>query len=74
MNGIQWLFNGNNFIIAPNQLQAAYTDLRHREELIDFINKDKGLQEPYIMTLMSKCPLEQDDLEGEQMGYIQTGK
>ena len=49
---IRWVLNRKDMFLAPNQLQASYTDVRHREELIDFINKPGGLKEPYILTLM----------------------
>jgi hypothetical protein len=43
--------NGKDIILSPNQLQAAYTDVRHWEELIDFINKNRRPKEPYTLTL-----------------------
>jgi len=36
--------------------------------LVDFIDKNGGPKEAYILTLMFKCTLEQDELEEEYMG------
>ena len=47
---ISWVSNGKDMVLAPKQLQASYTDVRHWEELIDFINKKGGPKEPYSMT------------------------
>jgi len=60
--------NGNDIVLSPNQLQAAYTDVRHWEELIDFINNNEGWSEPYILTPKFKCMLEQAELEEQYMG------
>ena len=65
---ISWVSNGKAMVLAPKQLQASYTDVRNWEELIDFIDKNGGPKEPYIMTSMFKCPLEQDKLQEEYMG------
>jgi hypothetical protein len=54
---IRCVSNGYNISLSPNQLQAVYNDERHWEEQIDFINKNKHLKEPYILTLRSKCTL-----------------
>jgi len=60
--------NGNDNVLSPNQLQAAYTDVRHWEELIDFINKDGRPTEPYILASKFKCTLEQAELHEKYMG------
>jgi len=39
--------------------------LRHREELIDFIDKNGCPKESYIPTLRFKCTLEQKELDEE---------
>jgi len=65
---IHWVSNGKDMVLAPTQLQALYTDVRHWEQLVDFINKNGGPKEPYILTSMFKCTLEQDELEEEYMG------
>jgi len=61
--------NGNNIILSPNQLQAMYTDVRHWEELINFINKNRCPTEPYILTSKFKCTLEEAELDKEYMGF-----
>ena len=55
---ICWVSNGKDMVLAPKQLQASYTDVRHWEELIDFINKNGGPKEPYILTSKLKSTLE----------------
>jgi len=42
---IHLVSNGNDMVLAPKQLQTLYTDVRHWEELVDFINKNSGLKE-----------------------------
>jgi len=42
--------------------------VRYWEELVDFIGKNGGLKDPYILKSMFKCTLEQDELEEEYMG------
>ena len=71
---ISWVSNGKDMVLAPKQLQASYTDVRHWEELIDFIDKNGGPKEPYIMTSMFKGTLEQDKLEEEYMGIYTHGQ
>ena len=69
-----WVSDGKNMVLAPKQLQASYTDVRHWEELIDFLDKNRGLKERYIMSSMIKCTLEQDELEEEYMGLYTHGR
>jgi hypothetical protein len=59
--------------VAPKQLQASYTDGRHREEMIDFIDKHGGLNKPYIMALILKLTWEQNKVEEEYMGLYIIG-
>ena len=42
--------NGNNDPTSSMQFQGSYTDVRHWEELIDFIEKNCGPKEPYCLT------------------------
>jgi len=60
--------NGNDMVLSPNQLQAAYTDVRRWDTLIDFINRNGRPTEPYILTSKSKRTLEQAELDEEYMG------
>jgi len=55
---IHRVLNGKEMVLAPKQLQAPYTDVRYWEELIDFIDKNGGPKESYIMTSMFKHTLE----------------
>jgi hypothetical protein len=63
---------------APPWIGAVgwYTslDVRHWEELVDFIDKNGGSKEPYILTYIFKCTLEQDELEEEYMGIYKHGQ
>jgi len=72
---IHWVSNCNDMVLAPKQLQASYTDVRHWEVLVDIIDKHGGPKEPYILTSMFKCTkLEQDELEEEYMGIYKHGQ
>jgi len=44
---IHWVWNGKDMVLASKQLQASYTDVRHWEELGDFINKNGSPKEPH---------------------------
>jgi len=66
---IRWVSNGKDKVLAPKQLLASYTDVKHWEELIAYINKNGRPKDPYMMTLMFKCTLMQDKLEEEYMGF-----
>jgi hypothetical protein len=48
--------------------------VRHREELIDIINTHGGPKEPYIMTLIFRCTLKQEEWEEEYMGLYTNGQ
>lgn len=43
-------------------------------ELIDFINTNNGPKQPYIMSSMFKCTLEQDELYKQYMGWYTQGQ
>jgi len=60
--------NGNDIVLSPNQLRAVYTDVRHWDELIDFINRNGRPTDPYILTSKFKCTLEHAELDEEYMG------
>ena len=55
---INWVSNGKDMVLAPKQLQALYTDVRHWEKLVVFINKNSSPKEPYILRSMFQCTLE----------------
>jgi len=65
---IRWVSNGKDMVLAHNQLQASYTEVRHWAHLIDFIDNNGGPKEPYILTSMFRCTLEQDKLEKVYLG------
>ena len=71
---IHWVSNGKDMVLAPKQLQAPYTDERHGEVLVDFIDKNGGPKKPYILKSRFKCTLELDKLEEEYMGIYKHGK
>jgi hypothetical protein len=64
---IHLVSNGKDMVLAPNKLQASYTDVRHWGELVDFFDKNGGPKEPYILRSMFKCTLEQNQLKEEYM-------
>jgi hypothetical protein len=66
--------NGNNDPTSSMQFQALYTDVRHWEELIDFIEKNCGPKEPYCLTALYKCNLTQEELDEEYMGLYAPGQ
>jgi hypothetical protein len=66
--------NGKDFVRAPKQLPVLYTDATHWEELVDFINKNGGPKQPYILTSMFKCTLEPDEVEEESMAIYAHGQ
>jgi len=71
---ISWVSNGKDMVLALKHLQASYTDVRHWEELVDFIDKNGGPKEPYVLKSMFKCTLEQEELEEEYMGIYKHGQ
>jgi len=66
--------NGNNDQTSSNQLQVSFTDVRHWEELIDFIEQNCSPKEPYCPTAISKCNLTQEELDEEYMGLYTPGQ
>jgi len=71
---IRRVSNGNNDQTSSMQLQASYPDVRHWEELIDFIEKNCGPIEPYCLTALFKCNLTQEELNEEYMGLYTPGQ
>jgi len=71
---IHWLSNGKDMVLASKQLEVSYTDVKHWEELVDFIDKNGGPKEPYILRSMFKRTLEQDELEEVYMGIYKYGR
>ena len=61
--------NGNNDQTSSMQLLASYSDVRHWEELIDFIEQNCSPNAPYCLTsTLYKCNLTQEELEQQYMG------
>jgi len=54
---IRQVLNGNNDQTSSNQIQASYTEMKHWEELIDFVEIDCGPKEPYFQTVNHKRSL-----------------
>ena len=48
--------------------------MTHWEESVDFIDKNGGPKEPYILTSLFQCTLQQDKLEEEYMGIYKHGQ
>jgi len=66
--------NRNNDQTSSMQLQASYTDVRHWEELSDFIKKNCSPKEPYCLTVLYNCNLTQEELDEEYMGLYTPGQ
>jgi hypothetical protein len=66
--------NGKDIFLSPNQLQAAYTDVRQWEELIDFINKNRRPKEPYTLTSRFRCTFKKEESDKEYMGLYTNGQ
>jgi len=56
------------------QLQASYSDVRHSEELIDFVEQNCSLKEPYCGIAIYKCNLMQEELDQEYIGLYAPGQ
>jgi len=65
---------GKDMVLAPKSLHTSCTDVTHWEQLIDFIDKNRGLKATYILTLMFKCTLEQVELDEEYIGLYTNRK
>jgi hypothetical protein len=68
------VLNGNSDPTSGMQFQASYTDVRHWEELLDFIEKNCSPKEPYCLTALYKCNLTQEELDEEYMGLSTPGQ
>jgi hypothetical protein len=66
--------NRNNDRTSSMRLQASYTDVRHWEELIDFIEKICVPKEPYCLTACNKRNLAQEEVDKEYMGLYALGQ
>ena len=66
--------NGNNDQTSSRQLWALYTDVRHWEELINFIEKNCTQKEQYCLTALYKCNLMQLELDEKYMGLYAPGQ
>lgn len=64
---ICWVTNGNDIVLSTKQLQVWYADVKHWEELVDFIDNNLGLKEPSFLASMLKCTLEWNTWEEEYM-------
>jgi len=71
---ICWVPIGNNDQALRTHLQASYTDVRHWEELVDFIEQHCGLKEPYYLTGIYKCNLMQEELKEEYIELYALGQ
>jgi len=71
---IRRVANGINAQTTSMQLQSSYTDVRHWEELSDFIEQNCGPKELYCLTAIYKCNLMQEELDHEYMGLNTPGQ
>jgi len=65
---------GNNDQTFSNQLQASYTDVRHWEELIDFIEHNRSPKEPYCVTVIYMCNITQEEFDEKYMKLYAPGQ
>lgn len=65
--------NGKDLVLSAEQLQVSDTDVRQSEELVDFMDKNSGPKEPFILRLMFECILELAELDKEYMGFYTHG-
>jgi hypothetical protein len=65
--------NGNNNQTSSMQHQTSYTDVRHYEVLIDFIEQSCCPKEPYYLTALYRCNLTQEELDDDYMGLYVPG-
>jgi hypothetical protein len=66
--------NGNNDPTSSVQFQASYTDVRHWEQLIEFIKKNCCPKEQYCLTAQYKCNLTQKELDEEYITLYAPGQ
>jgi len=71
---IRWVPNGNNDQTSSNELWDDYTDVRHWEELIDFIKKNCCPNKPYYLTAIFKCNLMPEGVDEEYMTLYAPGQ
>ena len=71
---IRRVLNSNNDPTSSMKFQPSYTDVRHLEELIDFIEKNYSPKEPYCLTALYKCNLTQEELDEDYMGLYTPGQ
>jgi len=65
--------NGNNDQTSSMHLQGSYTDVRHWEELIDFIEQNCSPKQPYSMTEIYIISLTQKEMDEEYRGLYPPG-
>ena len=56
------------------QLQASYSDVRHREALIDFIEQNCSPQEPYCLNAIYTWNMMREESHDEYMGSYAPGQ
>jgi len=71
---IRGMPNVNNDMTSNMQYNAAYTDVRHCEELIDYMEQNCSPKEPYFLTAIYKCNLTQEELYKEYTELYPLGQ
>jgi len=66
--------NGDNDQTSSMQLQGLYTDVRHWEELIDFIEQNCSPKDPYSLTAIYKCNLTPKESDEEYIELYTPGQ
>jgi hypothetical protein len=71
---IRRVLNRNNDPTSSMQFQASYTDVRQWEELLDLIENNCSLKEPYYLSALYKCNLTREELDAKYVGLYAPGK
>jgi hypothetical protein len=66
--------DGNNDEASCNELQASYTNVRHWEELIDFIKQNCSPKELHYWTAICQCNFTYEELVEGYMGFFPPGQ
>lgn len=68
---IRWVTSENDVISFTDQLPVVEPNVSHWEKVIDFINTNGSVKEPYNPILMIRCTMKREELYEDSVGlYI----